>query len=158
KGRSEAINPDSLIMDEPKLFRFKKEEYEPSNYRDHYMGEVTLRTALALSLNVAAVSLAEEIGYGRVVELARKAGLNQDILATPAVAPGRYAATPIEMAGPYTMFANAGIYTKPRFINPVRPAAGGPAEIKDEPDQHRAMDNRVSYLMLDMLQEVINSG
>lgn len=158
KGRPEPINPSSTIMDEPKLFRFKREEYEPSNYRDHYMGEVTLRTALAMSLNVAAVSLAEEIGYGRVVELARKAGLNQDILATPAVALGSYVATPVEMAGAYTMFANAGIYTKPRFINTVRSAAGGPAVVKDEPDQHRAMDTRVSYLMLDMLQEVVNSG
>jgi penicillin-binding protein 1B len=158
KGRPEPLSPASLILDEPKLFRFKKEEYEPSNYRDHYMGEVTLRTALALSLNVAAVSLAEEIGYGRVVELARKAGLNQDILATPAVALGSYVATPIEMAGAYTMFANSGIYTKPRFINTVRSAAGGPAVIRDEPDQHRALDTRVSYLMLDMLQEVVNSG
>jgi penicillin-binding protein 1B len=158
KDRPEPINPNSLLMDEPKRFKFKREEYEPSNYRDHYMGEVTLRTALALSLNVAAVSLAEEIGYGRVVDLARKAGLNQDILATPSMALGSYVATPLEMAGAYTMFANNGIYTKPRFINTVRSAAGGPAEIKDEPAQHRAMDAKVSYLMLDMLQEVIRSG
>ena len=158
KNRPEPISPASMLLDEPKVFRFNKKDYEPGNYKDHYMGEVSLRQALAMSLNVATVSLAEEIGYGRVVELARKAGLNQEILATPAMALGSYETTPLEMAGAYTIFANAGIYTKPRFINTVRSAAGGPAEIKDEPEQHRALDGRVSFLMLDMLQEVMRSG
>jgi penicillin-binding protein 1B len=144
-------------MDEPKQFKFKREEYEPSNYRDHYMGEVHCAPRWRCrSMWRRSVSL--RIGYGRVVDLARKAGLNQDILATPSMALGSYVATPLEMAGAYTMFANNGIYTKPRFINTVRSAAGGPAEIKDEPAQHRAMDAKVSYLMLDMLQEVIRSG
>ena len=158
KNRPEPINPDSMLLDEPKVFRFNRKDYEPGNYKDHYMGEVSLRQALSMSLNVATVSLAEEIGYSRVVDLARKAGLNQEILATPAMALGSYETTPLEMAGAYTIFANAGIYTKPRFINTVRSAAGGPAEIKDEPEQRRAMDGRVSYLMLVMLQEVMRSG
>ncbi len=158
KSRPEPISPDSMIMDEPKLFRFNRQDYEPGNYKDHYMGEVSLRQALAMSLNVATVSLAEEIGYSRVVDLARKAGLNQDILATPAMALGSYITTPLEMAGAYTMFANNGVYTKPRFINTVRSAAGGEDEIKDEPEQRRALEPKVSFLMLDMLQEVIRSG
>ena len=158
KGRPDPIGPASMLMDEPRLFRFNRQDYEPGNYKDHYMGEVTLRQALAMSLNVATVSLAEEIGYSRVVDLARKAGLNQEILATPAMALGSYVTTPLEMAGAYTIFANGGIYTKPRFINRVRSAAGGQAEIGDEPEQHRALDSRVSFLMLDMLQEVIRSG
>jgi penicillin-binding protein 1B len=158
KNRSELISPDSMLMDEPKLFRFNRQDYEPGNYKDHYMGEVSLRQALAMSLNVATVSLAEEVGYARVVDLARRAGLNQDILPTPAMALGSYIATPMEMAGAYTIFANSGIYTKPRFINTVRSAAGGPAEIKDEPEQRRALDTKAAALMLDMLQEVIRSG
>ena len=158
KNRQGPITPASMLLDEPKVFRFNNKDYEPGNYKDHYMGEVSLRQALALSLNVATVSLAEEIGYARVVDLARKAGLNQEILATPAMALGAYETTPIEMAGAYTMFANAGIYTKPRFINTVRSAFGGPAAVKDEPEQRRALESRVSYLMLDMLQEVMRSG
>ncbi len=158
QSRPEPIGPDSTIMDEPKQFRFNRKDYEPGNYKDHYMGEVSLRQALAMSLNVATVSLAEEIGYSRVVDLARKAGLNQDILATPAMALGSYITAPLEMAGAYTMFANGGVYTKPRFINTVRSAAGGEAEIKDEPEQMRALEPRVSFLMLDMLQEVMRSG
>lgn len=158
KSRPDAISPDSVVVDEPKVFRFNKQNYEPGNYHDHYMGEVTLRQALAASLNVATVTLAEEIGYQRVVDLARRAGLNNDILATPAMALGSYETTPVEMAGAYTMFANGGIYTKPRFINTVRSAAGGPAAIKDEPEQRRALESRSAKLMLDMLQEVMRSG
>jgi len=158
KSRPDAISPDSVVVDEPKVFRFDKQSYEPGNYHDHYMGEVTLRQALAASLNVATVTLAEEIGYQRVVDLARLAGLNNDILATPAMALGSYETTPVEMAGAYTMFANGGVHTKPRFIKTVRSAAGGPAAIKDEPEQRRALESRSAKLMLDMLQEVMRSG
>lgn len=158
KNRPAPITPDSMLLDEPKVFRFNNKDYEPGNYKDHYMGEVSLRQALAMSLNVATVSLAEEIGYARVVDLARKAGLNEEILATPAMALGSYETTPVEMAGAYTIFANTGIYTKPRFINTVRSALGGPAAVKDEPEQRRALESRNAALMLEMLQEVMRSG
>ena len=63
KNRPEPISPASMLLDEPKVFRFNKKDYEPGNYKDHYMGEVSLRQALAMSLNVATVSLAEEISF-----------------------------------------------------------------------------------------------
>ncbi|MEZ5356492.1 MAG: PBP1A family penicillin-binding protein [Bryobacteraceae bacterium] len=158
KERGAPITPASILLDEPRTFRFNRQDYEPGNYGDRYMGEVTLRQALAHSLNVATVTLAEEIGYSRVVDLARKAGLNHDILATPAMALGAYETTPIEMAGAYTMFANSGIYTKPRFINMVRSSRGGPAVLGDEAEQSRALESKISFLMLEMLEEVMRSG
>ena len=51
---------------------------------DHYYGRVTLRQALAKSMNSAAVNLAEQVGYGRVAEIAKRAGLNDGLRATPA--------------------------------------------------------------------------
>jgi penicillin-binding protein 1B len=152
------ITPSSILIDEPKIFRFNRKDYEPHNYKDRYMGEVTLKQALTHSLNIATISLAEEIGYGRVVDLARKAGLNDQILATPSMALGSYETTPIEMAGAYTMFANAGVHTRPRFINMVRTSGGGPAILRDEAEQNRALESRVAFLMLEMLEEVMRSG
>ncbi|MEJ7605872.1 MAG: hypothetical protein WKF37_06315 [Bryobacteraceae bacterium] len=62
---------------------------------------------MAKSLNIPTVKLAEIVGYRNVVDLARRAGMNLDIRATPAVALGAYDVTPIEVAGAYTT-ANRG--------------------------------------------------
>ena len=67
---------------------------------------MTLRKALAHSLNVATVKVAEMVGYDTVVEMANRAGMNYKIQPTPAVALGAYEITPLEAAGAYTMFAN----------------------------------------------------
>ena len=90
------------------------------------MGDVTLRTALAHSLNVATVSLAQQVGLDRVVAMARRAGLNEAIKPTPAVALGAYETTPLEIAGAYTMFANQGMRVTPTAISLVRAADGTP--------------------------------
>jgi len=62
------------------------------------MGRVTMRDALTNSLNVATVKVAELIGYGRVVQIARQMGLGNNIRATPAVALGAYDMTPVDVA------------------------------------------------------------
>ena len=79
-------------------------------------------TALAHSLNVATVKVAEMVGYDAVVDMANRAGMNYKIQPTPAVALGAYDITPLEAAGAYTMFANQGEYVKPNFLRLVRVA------------------------------------
>ena len=98
-----------MINDEPTTFWFDGKPYEPSNFEHKFYGTVSMRDALAHSLNVATVKLAEQTGYAAVVDLARRAGLNLDIQPTPAVALGAYEVTPLEIAGGYTIYANHGI-------------------------------------------------
>ena len=152
-----SFTPASMLSDEPTTFHFGNTTYEPSNFGDHFHGRVTLREALAKSMNVATVSLAQQVGYGRVVDLAKRAGLNEDIQATPAVALGAYETTPLEIAGAYTVFANEGVYVKPAFVAEVRSARGRRLS-RTEPQERTVLDPRVTFLMRDMLQEVIRSG
>jgi penicillin-binding protein 1B len=121
------------------------------------MGNVTLRTAIAHSLNVATVELAQEVGYDRVVRLARRAGLNDDIQPTPSVALGSYDTSPLEIAGAYTVFANRGIRVAPTAISMVR-ARDGAILYRREPDARVALDPRVAFLTVSMMQEVLRSG
>ena len=88
----------------------------------NFTGPTTLRQALAHSMNVATIKVAEMVGYNTVVNLAHKAGINEDVKATPAMAMGSYEATPLEMAGAYTVFANGGVRVQPVFIDEVRGA------------------------------------
>ena len=135
-----------MIQDEPTTFWFDDKPYEPANFEHKFYGAVPLRDALAHSLNVAAVKVAEEIGYGEVVDLARRAGLNLDIQPTPAIALGAYEVTPLEIAGAYTIFANHGIYSSRASSRPSRPTAARRFSTTSR-SIATVLDPRVAFLM-----------
>jgi penicillin-binding protein 1B len=155
-GSSKTFTPASLVTDEATAFSFGSQTYQPKDYHGDYQGDVTLRTALAESLNVASVSLAEQIGYARVVKVAREAGLG-NVQPTPSVALGSYEATPLDIAAAYTVFANQGMWVKPTTIKQVS-AADGSVLIQHHPYTRQAIDPRVAYITLNMMQEVLRSG
>ncbi len=151
------MTPASTVVDQPTTFHFGKDLYQPGNFGEHFYGTVTLRRALAKSMNIATVRVAEKVGYDKVVNVAHNAGLNNLIMPTPAVALGSYETTPLEMAGAYTVFANQGIYTQPHFLSEARDQNGN-VIFSQKPRQHRALDEGVAFLMQDMLEEVLRSG
>jgi len=147
----------STVVDEPTTFEFDGKEYTPDNIGEQFMGTVTLREALTHSLNVATVKVAELVGYGRVVELAHKMGLDPGIQATPALALGVYEMTPLQVAAGYTAFANGGVRAEPMFIRSVV-GANGNVEENNKPNTHPVLDPRVAYLVTNVLEDVINRG
>ncbi|MFN0102246.1 MAG: transglycosylase domain-containing protein [Bryobacteraceae bacterium] len=156
-GGGNVFTPTSTLVDEPTTFWFDGKSYEPNNHGDHYFGTVSLRTALAKSLNVPVVKLAEAVGYGEVVKVARSAGMNMQIRPTPALALGAYEVTPIEVAGGYTVFANRGLFSKPNWVRSVRDDVG--TEIfSHKPARKQVLDQRIAYLMTSLMEEVVRSG
>jgi penicillin-binding protein 1B len=156
-GFQEPMTPSTTVDDVPTTFRFGNQRYTPGNFGQRFYGSVTLRQALAHSMNVATIKVAEKIGYNRVVNLANSAGLNDAIRATPAVALGAYEATPLEIAGAYTIFANRGVYVKPTFLSSVQLPDKTQSAMPDR-QTHQVLDPRVSFLMTDMLEEVVRTG
>lgn len=156
-GGQNILTPASVMTDEPTTFYYGRQVYQPGNFHEHYMGNVTLRTALAHSLNIATVQVAQKVGYDRVVKMARRLGLNDSIKATPAVALGAYETTPLEIAGAYTVFANEGVRVTPTTISLVRTADGRIA-YQHRPDRRNTLDPRVNYLMVSMMQDVLRYG
>ena len=155
-GTSGVLTPASTVTDEASTFSYGDQIYEPRNYKEEYHGEVTLRYALALSLNNATVKLAEQVGYDKVAELAKAAGITS-AKATPAMALGAYDATPVDMAAAYTVFANGGVRVSPVLIDSVRNSKGD--VIKDfSPDKRNVMDPRIAFVMTNMLEGVLNFG
>ena len=159
-GSTPVITPATLLNDQPTEFKFGNKgdkPYAPRDYQEAYHGTVTVREALMDSLNVPAVSLAQMVGYDKVRNLAIAAGFNSQLEATPSIALGAYVATPMEVAGAYTIFANDGQYVSPRCIVEVDDASG--AIVWSGPVTTRpVLDPRVSYLMVSLLESVIDSG
>ena len=156
-GGDPVLTPASLVDDSPTTFGDGNQIYTPANFKHEFMGQVTLRQALAHSLNVAAVKVGQQAGFQNVVAIARQAGMNEDIRPTPAVALGAYQVTPLEIARAYTIFANGGNLVQPQFIAEMRDASGTTL-YHQTPQVKQVLDPRVAFLMVDMLQEVLRSG
>ncbi len=154
----QVFTPATLIDDSPTTFTFDegRQVYEPRNYKNEYRGLVTAGYALEWSLNNATVKLAEMVGYDKVADLAKSAGISS-VKATPAAALGSYDASPLEMSGAYTIFANGGVRIDPMMIRSVRDAKGD--VIEDFKNSSKPiLDPRVAYVVTHMMEAVINHG
>jgi penicillin-binding protein 1B len=109
-----------------------------------------------MSLNNATVKVAEEVGYDKVADLAKNAGITS-VKATPAMALGSYDASPIDMAGAYTSFSNGGIRLSPILLRSVRTSKGD-VIANYNTDQRQVLDPRIAYVMTNMMEGVINNG
>lgn len=158
EGGSALFYPASLVDDEPTTFTFARNQtYTPGNFKQEYDGQVTFRQALMKSLNVATIKVAQEVGFRRVVAMARRAGITSDLAPTPAVAIGSYGVTPLEIARAYTMFANDGTRVEPHFLETINEQDG--TEVYHSiADTTSALDPRVNFLMVSMMEDVINHG
>jgi penicillin-binding protein 1B len=155
-GSQTVLTPASTVTDAPSSFAYGDQIYEPRNYKEEYHGDVSLRYALAMSLNNATVKVAEEVGYDKVADLAKSAGI-VSVKATPAMALGSYDASPLDMTGAYTSFANNGIRLSPILLRSVRNGKGD-VIANYTTDQRQVLDPRIAYVMTNMMEGVINNG
>lgn len=156
-GDQPVFTPATLVDDEQTTFdNGASDPYTPRNYQQRYWGEVSAQFALALSLNNATVKVAEMVGYDKVANLARSAGISS-VQPTPAMALGAYDASPMEMAGAYTVFANGGQRITPIMVKSVRDASGNVIQ-NYEPQKTQILDPRVAYVVQTMMQGVMNNG
>ena len=145
------------LNDDTTTFMYNGQAYTPGNFeRGEYPGMVTAAQAIAHSLNIATISLAQQIGFDNVAALARSAGITA-ARGTPSVAIGTYSATPIDMAGAYTVFANGGVHLTPWMLASVRNTNGD--IVSDfSPEAKQVMDPRTAYLTQSLLEGAMNYG
>ncbi len=155
-GQTKLFSPVTMLNDQQTTYDTDGQEYTPRNYHGEYHDEVTARYALQQSLNNATIGLGAMVGFDRVAALARDAGI-KGARGTPSVAIGSYDATPLDMAGAYTVFANNGLHLDPWMLASVRTPTGD--IISDyTPTSKQVLDPRVAYLTLNMMQNVIDHG
>ncbi|MFN8096552.1 MAG: PBP1A family penicillin-binding protein [Vicinamibacteria bacterium] len=153
------ITPATVVEDAPSVFFYEDKEYIPTNYEDTYHGMVTLRRALAMSMNVATVKVAEMVGYDRVAQIwSKKLGIGAPIQPFPALALGSFEATPYEMAIAYNVLANGGLKIEPVTITRVADDKDRTLEQHHAPVPERVVHEESAFLVTDMLRSVINEG
>jgi penicillin-binding protein 1A len=113
------LTPADTVFDEPIAIPVGNQIYSPKNYYGKYAGIVTIQRALELSINVPAVKTWMMVGANHVVDFAKRCGITSDIPRYPSTALGAAGVSPIEMAGAYNVFANQGVYVKPRSVRKI---------------------------------------
>jgi penicillin-binding protein 1B len=150
------ITPATLVADEPTIFKDGENDYAPANYQNEYDGPITLRRALALSRNIVAIKVAEQIGYDKVAALWKRFELGTTPRPFPSIALGVFEVTPLEMASAYTVFANGGtirpLMTLTRFVE------GGRSRTVPPPRSRRVARAETTFLVTNMMRSVLNEG
>ncbi len=155
-GVSGVFTPLTILHDEPTTFTFGNgQTYSPHDFDNTYFGDVPAVEALYRSLNNATIELAEMVGYDNVANLAQAAGITS-VQPTPAMAIGSYDATPLQMAGAYTVFANGGVKIDPWMLASVR-APNGDVIAGYTPKTTPLLDPRAAFLTLGLMEQVLDN-
>ncbi len=133
------------------------EAWTPRNSGDKYGGMLTLKEALARSVNTITAQLMGQVGPVPVVKLAKKMGVKSTIPEVPSIALGTVDLSVYEMVGAYSTFANEGVYNKPIMITHIEDK-NGTTLYQNTPDPKDVISEEVAYVTLNLMEGVTKSG
>lgn len=132
-------------------------DWTPRNAGDEYGGELTLKRALAKSINVITARLIHEVGPKTVIRLAKRAGITSDIPAYPSIALGTADASLYEMVGAYAMFANKGLRVNQMMVLRIEDRNG--TVLQDFiPKTSQVLSEESAYVVMELLKGVTLDG
>lgn len=156
-----ALNSEKITA--ATVFRDKKTSfngYQPSNYKNKYLGYADIRTAVKTSSNVIAVKVLNETGIEYSKQIASKMGLrfadgdNNLALALGGMTEG---VTSLELAESYMCLANGGFHTPSTFIKSIYDRNGN-LMYMNHPMFERVISSSAAFIMTDMLKDAVKSG
>lgn len=147
-------SPDDRIYDVP----INIKGWKPENIDKKYYGEVSLRTALAKSLNLATINLSEQVGRSKIIKTAKRMGITTPIENTPSLALGSFEVKVIDMAVAYASIANGGYAVWPYAIQEIYSNDGYQLYMREQDEPNRILIDYAAEEMQEMLENVITNG
>ncbi|MFY0481737.1 penicillin-binding protein 1A [Flavobacterium sp. PLA-1-15] len=157
----QGYSPCDSIIDAPYTIPKGKhnvtETWTPKNSNHEYRGMVTLKKALALSINTVSAKLIDRVGPDAVIDLTKKLGVKSDIPSQPSIALGAVEITVHDMVAAYSTFANQGVYVKPQVIDRIEDKNGN-VLYRSVPESHDVLNKDIAYAVIKLLEGVTESG
>lgn len=141
----------------PKEKYAMQDDWTPKNEGEKYGGELTLKEALAKSVNVITARLIDEVSPINVARLAKSAGIETEFQANPSIALGAIDLTLLEMVSAYSTFANKGMRVAPMFITQIEDKNGTVLETF-VPETKEVLSEESAYVVLNLLEGVTQKG
>jgi len=148
------FTPNSRIDDAP----LNINGWRPTNYKNEYLGPITMRESLARSVNTVAVRLTMEAGRWRVARTAKRLGIESELHNNLSIALGTAEVSLLELVSAYTPFANGGYVNAPHIVTRIRSPRGKVLYQRRTLGQPLAVHYAHVGAMNDMMHEVMVSG
>ncbi|MEL6916099.1 MAG: transglycosylase domain-containing protein [Bacteroidota bacterium] len=130
----------------------------PKNSVGQYSGKnLTLKNALANSVNTVTAQLIDKVGPKAVVSIVKNLGLTKEILEVPSIALGTPDFSVYEMVGAYGTFVNQGVYVKPVMVTRIEDK-NGTVLYEYVPKTRDVLSKDVAYAMVDLMSGVTQGG
>ena len=133
------------------------EDWTPKNSTDDYGGELTLKEALAGSVNVITAKLIDMVHPKNVASLAHRAGITSEIPEVPSIALGSVDLSLFEMVGAYATFANKGLRVEPMMILKIEDKKGTVLQ-QFIPNSKEVLSEESAYVIINLLEGVTQAG
>ncbi len=133
------------------------EDWTPKNSDAKYEGYLSLKSALAQSVNTISARLLDRIGPGPIVRLANLMGVESKITPVASICLGTESLKLSEMVGAYSTFANKGIYTKPVMVTSIEDK-NGTVLYQFVPETKDVISKEAAYVMINLMEGVTQFG
>lgn len=152
------LTPDSYVEDLPVNIN----GWSPKNYYGYFNGYVSVRQAIAKSMNLPAVRTVQSIDLNFSFNFAKELGLKSLQPEDKAIAPLSLGGLtkgvkPIEMANAYATIANNGIYNEPKFYTRVVDKEGN-LILEADYSTKKVMNENTANMLKSCLQDVVKWG
>jgi penicillin-binding protein 1A len=155
------MSPCDSIIDAPFTMpagrHHATEDWSPRNSNNKYLGMVTLKKALANSINTISAKLMDKVGPEAVVKLTHKLGVKSEIPAQASIALGAVDITVEDMVAAYGTFANQGVYIKPQFLTRIEDKSGV-IIYEPIPESHDVLNKDIAFAIIKLLEGVTEGG
>jgi len=152
-GFEAGLTPDTVMRDEPLTI----DDWSPRNFKNEYLGDITLTDAMTRSINTVAVKVSERAGRKRVKDMARQLGVTADLTDEPSLALGVSEVSLLEMTAAYGPFATGGLGVWPYAISEIQDSVGRPLYVRSGGGPGRVIPSGYAGAMNGMLSNVIAS-
>ena len=133
-------------------------EWSPDNHEGHYLGDVTLGSALAKSSNSVAAQLAMEVGPAAVIEMAKRLGVKSPLESNASIALGTSEVTLLEMTGAFAALSNGGYGAPVHLIKRVKTLDGKVLYENKYEDSKRVIQPEIAGMMNQMMTRTLTEG
>ncbi|MBS1959664.1 MAG: transglycosylase domain-containing protein [Bdellovibrionales bacterium] len=154
-----AFTPAYPLLDEQWAWAYDKSqpEWKPQNYEKEKLGWITLKTALAKSINTAAARVAKRIGLKQIAETASQVGIETQLPLVPSMTLGSVELSPMEVLDAYMTFANHGKADQPFVIKAIQNPDGSEFYRTEYRPRNR-IDPGIADMMTNLMQAVFAEG
>lgn len=146
--------PTDIVDDAPVTLG----NWSPRNYGNKYRGKMPLYKALALSSNVVAVKLIQDVGIAAVIDMAKSLGITTPLTYDYTISLGSNGVRLYDMVVVYGNFANGGYRVKPYAIERIETQRGKVIYQAKRTKITKVLDTDTAAIMTAMLRKVITSG